>query len=460
MPEVIKGIFWLLIILSILVVVHEWGHYAMAKWFKMRVEDFSLFFGPVIWRIGQRGETVYHVRSIPLGGFVKIAGMEPDDISGGRPILEAIRHPNLQEDADMDRMLAQLDADTMAGINAENISSETRQIVRSAIGSDGRLTATGRQDLEALRHSPRITADEQRLIEMVLAADTRAGDTGLYSQKPIYQRALVIFAGPLASLVFGFLVFCLMGFTIGLPTNKLTTQIVQVMPGGAGAEAGLRTGDRIVAINGVPVNDGEAMIKKINESAGVRLQLTVRRDGREIVLFATPRAKDVPMIRNGRVVNGPDGKPLMEKKGRLEVIPNPEFARSGPMESIRAGTLMTAGYVVGLYNVVRNRQVKEAVGGPIAMGQMATAFQRLGIEHLVMMMGSLSLSLGIMNLLPIPILDGGHLMLLGWEKLRRRKLSPREVYRAQMIGLGILALLIIFVMFNDISRILAGRSLH
>src|SRR5690349_18538278 len=98
MPDLVKGILYLLVVLSILVIVHEWGHYIVAKLFKMRVEEFSLFFGPPLIRLGKRGDTEYYIRSIPAGGFVRIAGMEPDDISGGRPILESIRNPQFSEE--------------------------------------------------------------------------------------------------------------------------------------------------------------------------------------------------------------------------------------------------------------------------------------------------------------------------------------------------------------------------
>ena len=94
------------------------------------------------------------------------------------------------------------------------------------------------------------------------------------------------------------------------------------------------------------------------------------------------------------------------------------------------------------------------------MGQTASAVQKLGFAHMLYMAASFSLSLGIMNLLPIPILDGGHLLLLGLEKVRRRKLTPREVYRAQMVGLAMLGVMVVFVMFNDIFRTLAGRSIQ
>lgn len=446
--DVVKGIISLLAILSILVLVHEWGHYIVAKLFRMRVEDFSLFFGPVIWRIGKRGDTEYNIRAVPLGGFVRIAGMEPDDISGGKPILEAIRNPNFTQLDTLEQILRQLDSESMTNIDASRIGEEVRKLVHEAVGPRCVLTREGREDLQAMRVSPHINSDEQRLIELVLNADARAQDTGLYSQKPIYQRALVIFAGPFMSLFFGYLIFCVMGMTIGLPGNKITNQIT-VMPDGAAREAGLRTGDRIIAINEIPIanEDGKAMVEKIRSSPNIPLRLTIDRSGQILYIAVMPRPEQI------------EEKGVKKTIGLIGVVPNRVLERRRPLESVRIGTEFTAAYIMGLLSTVTDiKRIRENVGGPIAMGQMTTVFQRLGIAHLVSMAAMFSIGLGIVNLLPIPILDGGHLLLLGIEKIRRRKLSPREVYRAQLVGLGLLVLIVGFVMYNDIMRTLSGKA--
>src|SRR5688500_13917018 len=203
--DTLRGIVNLLIILSILVVVHEWGHFIAAKYFKMRVEEFALFFGKVLVRLGKRGDTEYNIRAIPAGGFVRIAGMEADDISGGRPVLEAIRNPQFKDEDALGRVIKELDEETMAGIDASKVTPEFREMLQQSIGAEGKLTENGITDLQALKRSPRINTDEHKLLDIVLQAHSRATDPGLYSQKPIYQRSIVIFAGPLASLAFGYL---------------------------------------------------------------------------------------------------------------------------------------------------------------------------------------------------------------------------------------------------------------
>jgi regulator of sigma E protease len=452
--ENLRGIFNLLIILSVLVVVHEWGHFIAAKAFKMRVEEFALFFGKVLIRLGVRDGTVYNIRAIPAGGFVRIAGMEADDISGGRPILEAIRNPMFNDSSSMDKILKDLEVDSMAGIDTSRVSEDFRKKIQWAIGPDGKLTDEGLADLEALRRSPQINTDEHKLLDIVLQAHSRANDPGLYSQKPIYQRAIVIFAGPLASLLFGYLIFCVMGMTVGMTDERHPTNQIALMQNMPAQKAGLKPGDRIIAINGQPTLDGQALVKGINTRPGMPTALTIKRGPSTFQVTVTPRPFEKRDAK-GEIVKE-NGKTVMI--GRIGVIPIGERRRLGPVESIKQGTLTTIGYARMLVTTIFSRQVKDNIGGPIAMGQIATQHQQFGIAGLLNMAAMFSISLGVMNLLPIPILDGGHLLLLAIEKLRRRKLSPREVYRAQMVGLGILAMLVAFVFYNDIARIVSGKS--
>src|SRR5947208_4975227 len=121
--EMFKGIVYLLGILSVLVIAHEWGHFIAARMCGMRVEDFSLFFGKVLVRLGVRNGTEYNIRAVPLGGFVKIAGMEANDISGGKPLLEAIRGAGHSEQA-MEDVICQLEQDAVSDFDSSNITEE------------------------------------------------------------------------------------------------------------------------------------------------------------------------------------------------------------------------------------------------------------------------------------------------------------------------------------------------
>src|ERR1043166_9634298 len=146
--ELTKGIVYLLGILSVLVIVHEWGHFIAARMCGMRVEDFSLFFGKVLLRLGVRNGTEYNIRAIPLGGFVKIAGMDANDISAGKPILEAIRGAGHSDQA-LDDVIHQLEADAVSDFDPANITEEFRWKIHACISPEGTLSPEGRENLEA-----------------------------------------------------------------------------------------------------------------------------------------------------------------------------------------------------------------------------------------------------------------------------------------------------------------------
>lgn len=440
--EGLKTAFYFLAVLSALVIVHEWGHFIVAKLCRMRVEDFSLFFGKVIYRIGERNGTVYNIRAIPLGGFVKIAGMEPDDISNGAPIVKRRDGSGRLERV---KTLRGLNEDSLNGINYDNISDRIRQAVADAV-SDSQLTENGKQELNALLHSTGISTDEHRYIEVVLGTGLQQPDPDGYNQKPIWMRAAVIFAGPFMSLMFGYILFCIMGFTTGLPLADMdnpTNIVERVSPDKPAARAGLKAGDRIVQINDKPVVSGNAMIETIHNSIGKPLKLDIERGTEKIVLNVTPEANVVENKTVGLIGFSP--RPLIE------------WQRFGPVEAVVKGTQIIYVQLVMIPRILFSKQVGENVGGPIAIVNQVHKDSQEGPRQVLSTAALLSVSLCIMNLLPIPILDGGHLLLLFIEFIRRRKLSSREVYTAQMVGLSIIGVLFVLVTYNDIARIIFRR---
>ncbi len=454
----------LLIILSILVVAHEWGHFIVARLCGIRVDDFSIGFGKRLFRIGKRGDTEYNVRMLPLGGFVKIAGMEPDEA----PLIAA-----------KDRVLRK-----------ENDDPDAHEIplVAENVGENAAYSAPD----------------------------------GFYS-KPLWQRSLVILAGPVMSLLFGYVVFCLMGITTGIPTGKVLTRINMVEPGGEGQRIGLYAGDVITAINGKPVTDGKAMIAQINGSLGRPVVLTVRRDGHVLTKTATPRPAvldDKPVINTdvvqpgslgrqmglqpGDTIRGigaekiesgaqaleilrrdanrpvdivvtrptsddpitlhgtlpavlaPDTLPSLNSHeiGALKIDPSIELEHLGLIASIKTGNLVIVSLLERMGEMVqRPRQLKENAGGIIFMYQATGVVAKNGLVDKVNLMASLSVSLAVFNLLPIPVLDGGHLLTFFIEWVRRgKRLTEQQQQWFLMTGLGIIGLLFLAIMSNDILR--------
>jgi len=456
----------LLIILSILVVAHEWGHFIVARMCGIRVDDFSIGFGKRLFRIGKRGDTEYNVRMLPLGGFVKIAGMEPDEA----PLVNA------------KDMLGASTSDPDAGeipLLAENLGE----------------------------HTP------------------YTGPDGFYS-KPLWQRSLVIFAGPLMSLLFGYFVFCLMGVTTGIPSGKILTRINLVEPGGEGHRIGLRAGDTITAINGQPVTDGQQMIARINASLGKPVTLTVVRDGST---FTPPVATPQPALHNGKpiiytsvvrpgtfgsaiglqtgdtirqigdtpidstadalkalrdhagqtvdvvvtrttsddpiplhgilpkaIAGSASALPTLDSHqiGVLKIDPSAEIKHLSLVQSIKAGTAQIAFLLTSIAEMAhRPTQIKDNAGGIIYMYQMTGVVAKNGLVEKLNLMAGLSISLAIFNLLPIPVLDGGHLLTFFIEWVRRgKRMTDSQQQAFLMTGLAIIGVLFVLVMSNDILR--------
>jgi regulator of sigma E protease len=367
------GVF--VLVFAILVFFHELGHFLLAKLFRMRVEEFALGMGPRVVRLFSDGETDYTIRAIPLGGFVRIAGMEVEDAVESR--LTGVRHHDL----------------------------ETTNI------------ATIEQEADAV------------------AGKVPDG----FNSRPIYQRFLVILAGPVFSFLLGWLTLCLIGATAGVP-GKSTIVVDKVTAGSVAQAAGFHDGDVIRSIDGAPVENQYDGLRLIRASAGKPLTFVVTgKEGQERTVRATPRAEKDPATG--------------EKVGLLGFRPDVELLsvrRTSLAESFATGNEVTVKWFRLMGQLVASGAIAKNVGGPVAiLKETADASKRGGPEPMSLL-GQLSLSLGLFNLLPIPVLDGGHLLLLSIEGVRGRKLTAEQTSRVLTAGLAILACLFVLVMFKDI----------
>ncbi len=348
MPDVVATALALIVLLGTLVLFHEFGHFAVAKLFRIRVDEFAFGFGPKWIRLFKRGDTEYTIHPFPLGGFVKLAGMEPgeEDIPNG------------------------------------------------------------------------------------------------FNTKPVWQRILVYFAGPFMSFVLAVLVFSVMGFTVGLPiTDEMVNRVELVQPGSIAEKAGLRTADYIVAINGEKIESGNEMVEIIHNSPNKPLTMLVERNGKVMTVRATPKPEKV-------------GK---QRIGLLGFIPTPKLQRVGVVDSVRYGAIQTEVFVVGIVTSVFSRDVAQSVGGPLAIADATQTSVKRGVFGYLQLMAILSLSLGVINLIPIPILDGGAIVLLTAEGIKGRKLSPRTIEWAQRIGLALIAAIFLAIMYLDLTRVAENK---
>lgn len=258
-----------------------------------------------------------------------------------------------------------------------------------------------------------------------------------FRSKSVGARIGVVAAGPAMNLVLAVLLFAGAAWAYGLP-ERVTNQIANLRPGWPAAEAGLQRGDRIVAINGQPVADGETMVRTIHRNAGNPLRLTVERTGETFTVTVTPRLD--PRLQVGITGITP---------GVLRRSLDPFSALAWGAEQ----TVRTTGEIaLAIGRLITTGRFFEELAGPVGAVQLLGDAARMGFESFVFMTALFNIMIGVINLLPIPALDGGRLAFLGVEAVRRRGIDPRREGYAHLVGFGLLMLLILALTYRDILR--------
>ncbi len=346
------------IVLGLLIFVHELGHFIVAKRTGVGVKVFSLGFGPALINI-RRGQTDYRLSIIPLGGYVRMVGEEPDEEVAPQEIPRSFTH------------------------------------------------------------------------------------------KPVGVRMAIVAAGPAANVVFALITYYLVLVLWGLPI--LAPSVGKVVKASPAQAAGLRPGDEIVAIDGKKITRWSDMVSIIQASKGRALVFRVRRGHRELSVVVRPRPEMVTDIfgetqRIYRVGIIASGKRVIKRVGVFEAA------------QLAFTKAWVAAKLIGL-TVVKLVQAKVSVkelGGPIFIAQAAGQMARYGLAPLMDFAALISVNLAVINLLPFPPLDGGHLLLFGIEAIRRRPLPLKARQWLQQVGLALVLLLMIVVFYNDIARIITG----
>jgi regulator of sigma E protease len=348
------------ILLGVLIFVHEFGHFIVAKLSGVRVLKFSLGFGPKI--IGKKiGDTEYRISLLPLGGYVKPLGESPDE-------------PVAEEDKPF-----------------------------------------------SLTH------------------------------QSIPTRLAIIAAGSVFNIAFACLLFIIL-FMVGTP--MLTPKVGKVLDNSPAQRAGLQEGDSIVAVNGQKIELWEELSRIIEGSGGAQLKLTVQRAGQEQTVEL------VPEMSSGKDILGQEQKSY--KIGIVAATAKDAIRvkRYDPASAILKGLYQTWNIsrltLLSFVKIIQRTIPAETLGGPIRIAEVAGEFAEAGMVSFISLMAIISVNLGVLNLLPIPILDGGHILFLLVEALKGRPLSIKKMEIAQQIGLAIIVLVMVFVFYNDIARLVNG----
>ncbi|MGV1098626.1 RIP metalloprotease RseP [Thiovibrio sp. JS02] len=265
-----------------------------------------------------------------------------------------------------------------------------------------------------------------------------------FSHKPIWQRFIVVFAGPFFNLLFAVLLFCLIFAVMGVPRPVQEARIGYVTSGSPAEKAGLKADDLILGIDGNPVQAWEDISRLIRRSEGKQITLTVKR-GEETLTFSGQ-----PTLEEDKNIFGE----VIDTRYMLGIRVADEIVDISLAEAVETGFLHTWSLIkvtlLGVVKIIQKVVPASELGGPIRIAQIAGEQMQAGWVNLVHFAGLLSVSLGILNLFPIPILDGGHLVFFAVEAIRRKPLSMETRERLQILGLILLVSLMLFVFYNDV----------
>ena len=439
------------LVFAVLVIVHEAGHFAMAKKVGVRVLRFSIGYPPKIFGF-RRGETEYSIGATPFGGYVRMLG----DEVGEDPKAEELTI--YLHELGLDLIGAAREHGSVR--TSSGFDDDLRVIADQLAATPDSATVIGRQlkPDEALlvnevRRDPKIDDAIKSLAGNPPAALFEAFRQRAFPTQPLGKRVLIVLAGPLANLLFAPLLLSLV-FMTGVPMFlPVVGKLAKDLPA---AKAGLLAGDRILSVNGHPTetwNDFSAAIKA-GDGSPIKLEVS-RKQGNSSVhtmIVVKPARIDQKTIYG---TNAPTWVIGVQPSGAEKV------EHYGPIGAVKEACLttvqITSQTVVGIASIFGGSvPVKDALGGPIQIAQMAGKEAHEGFANLAMFTVMLSLNLGIINLLPVPLLDGGHLLFFVFEGVRGKPLELR--YREMMlqVGLFLLVALMAFVIFNDISRIVQG----
>ncbi len=353
-----------LIVLTVLVFVHELGHYLVARWNGVRIEVFSIGFGPEIFGWTDRVGTRWKFSAVPLGGYVKMFG----------------------------------DVDP-----ASQPSSES--------------------------------------LEKMSAAEKAVS----FHHKRLMQRAAVVVAGPAANFLFAVVALSLLFATFGEPFTP--PEIGHIQPGSAAEAGGLKAGDTIVAIDGHAIDRFEEVQRDVRLNTGTPMNIDVRRGDGTVSLSVTPRITTVTDRFGNQHAFGLLG---IERNGVSYLRRNPaEAAWQATVETAN----LTTGTLTAVWQMIIGARPADEIGGPLRIAQMSGEVAQGGVVAMIWFMAVLSVNLGLINLFPVPILDGGHLLFYFAEAIRGRPLGQRAQEYGFRLGLALVLTLMVFATWNDLVHL-------
>ncbi|WP_078554623.1 RIP metalloprotease RseP [Bacillus alkalicellulosilyticus] len=408
----------IIIIFGLLVFVHEWGHLYFAKRAGILCREFAIGFGPKVFSF-KRDETVYTIRLLPLGGFVRMAGEDPETvhIKPGYDIGLIFNETNKVSKMIVNNKTKHPEAKI---VSIERIDLEKDLVIRAYVDDD---LVTYAVDERA-----EIIYDEE--------ATQIAPLNRQFGSKSIPQRALAIFAGPLMNFLLAAIILTCFAFIAGTPVDR--AEVGMVSPEGAAFEAGLQENDMVVAIGGHSVEKWTELTAIIQAHPKQELLFEIERAGQRIQVPVTPQER---LNQEGQT------------EGFIGIGQPTEFSFFG---SLKYGVVETYNFTVLIFTalgqLVAGQFSLDDLAGPVGIYNYTGQAADMGILVLMRWAAVLSVNLGIINLLPLPALDGGRLLFIGVEAVRGKPIDPQKEGLIHFIGFALLMLLMLVVTWNDINK--------
>ena len=425
----VQSIFAVIITLSLLILFHEFGHFLIAKIFRVRVLRFSLGLGPKIVGI-QKGETDYRVSWVPFGGYVKLAGMEEGEIKG--------EPGEFAEKPIWARGFIVLAGPLFNFLLALILFYFTSLLFgRGIIGTTvvGKIPPGSPEALAGIQYKDRILSVEGDPVTHwgeFLDRLSEVWEKDHSAKLEIERNGKVLNVSIPPSEELGLSPF-------------IPPEIGEVERKSPAYEAGLRKGDVILSIQGVRIEEWKEMVEKVHGSPDTLLEFTWTRGEEILSAMIRPRMRLVP--EDGKV------KPI----GLIGVMMRTDRESIDPLKSAGVAfeetTRITLQILYFIGQLIRREMSVTLLGGPVSIVRLTGESARLGLENLINFVGLLSINLAIFNLIFVPPLDGGYLLFLFLEGIRRKPLSDNVKTIVQNVGIALLVILVIFVTFNDIMRI-------
>ena len=447
----------LIIVLGVLIFIHEAGHFLAAKWAGIYVHRFSLGLGsPIPWLTFRRGETEYSISWLPLGGYVKMASREedvtssalegghveaqvpPDRVFEAKPVWK--RMVVILAGVTMNALFAWMAFSFLAGKNGRQIDPTTTvgQILDEMVppGAEALREIPIGSKIVAINGRPvsswnDVTDQIANAPEQELKIELEGGKTVVL---PIHPDAL---EGRLKA-------------TQAIQPHRLAV-IGAVLPSRPAARAGLAAGDTIVGLNGQPIGQWYDVLAGLQRNTGEPISMEIGNSTGRRTVNLTPEVQ---------TIEGLDGKP--QKVGRVGISVKLDVRSEplGPVDALKEGWTATVSSSTQIVRTVRGlfsgRISRREVGGPIMIGQLAGESARMGLDPFLAFMALISINLAVLNLLPVPVLDGGQFLFLLAEAVIRRPLPLRLRERLTAVGMVLIVLLMGLAFSNDIRRLFGG----